>query len=132
MRRRDLLYLPAVLPSFAAMRAAPPTRPNVLLLVAHGWRARASNLHAPNLERLARESLVFNRYYVCCPEPKRSLDALMTGRFPVAARAKPSLSSEMQAAGYEVLLTDSSKLDSAVDFLRRDHRAPYLAAIQLT
>ncbi len=65
-----------------------PTPPNVVLIVSDDqhWRDYAfmghEHLRTPNLDRLARESLVFPRGYVpsslCCP----SLASLITGRYP--------------------------------------------------
>jgi uncharacterized sulfatase len=70
----------------AALAAAAP--PNVVLIVSddqhwgdYGFMGHAT-LRTPNLDRLARESLVFPRGYVpsslCCP----SLASLITGRYP--------------------------------------------------
>jgi len=76
--------------SFAgAAAAAPPSRrPNVVLVISDDqhWRDYGfmghPHLRTPNLDRLARESLVFRRGYVpsslCCP----SLASLVSGRYP--------------------------------------------------
>jgi arylsulfatase A-like enzyme len=65
-----------------------PRRPNVVLVIADDqhWRDYGfmghEHLRTPNLDRLARESLVFPRGYVpsslCCP----SLASIITGRYP--------------------------------------------------
>ncbi len=68
--------------------AAEPDRPNVVLILSDDqhWRDYGfmghDALRTPNLDRLARESLVFTRGYVpsslCCP----SLAAVISGRYP--------------------------------------------------
>jgi arylsulfatase A-like enzyme len=100
--------------SAAGALAAP--RPNLLFLVADQWRGQALpsagdlNLIAPNLSRLAREGVDFQRAYtsypVCCP----SRAAMLTGRFPHAAGvprnhmrlplSETTMSGELQRAGY--------------------------------
>lgn len=68
--------------------APSPPRPNVLLIIAddqawtdYGFMAHP-RIRTPNLDRLAREGLLFRRGYVtsslCCP----SLASIITGRFP--------------------------------------------------
>ena len=79
-----ILLALAIFPA-ASATAAPP---NVVLIVADDqhWRDYAfmghPHLRTPNLDRLARESLLYRRGYVpsslCCP----SLASLITGRFP--------------------------------------------------
>jgi arylsulfatase A-like enzyme len=72
----------------ASEGASGPARPNVVLIVSddqhwhdYGFMGHA-HLRTPNLDRLARESLVFPRGYVtsslCCP----SLASIITGRYP--------------------------------------------------
>lgn len=72
----------------AAVAEPPPRRPNVVLVIAddqhwhdYGFMGHP-HLRTPNLDRLARESLVFPRGYVpsslCCP----SLASIITGRYP--------------------------------------------------
>jgi uncharacterized sulfatase len=72
----------------AAAGGDQPSRPNVVLIVAddqhwhdYGFMGH-EHLRTPNLDRLARESLVFPRGYVtsslCCP----SLASIITGRYP--------------------------------------------------
>jgi arylsulfatase A-like enzyme len=63
-------------------------RPNLVFVVTDGWRGQAlpfagdTNLHAPNLSRLAQEGIYCSRAYtsypVCCP----SRAAMITGKFP--------------------------------------------------
>ena len=79
--RRTFLLTPLAL-------AAAERTPNVLLLVASGWRGQATpwagdpDLVAPNLERFGKESVVFPRAYSCYPSAAPARSALMTGRFP--------------------------------------------------
>lgn len=87
--RFPLLLLVASSLGFLSRADAPsPPRPNVLLIIAddqawtdYGFMGRAQ-IRTPNLDRLAREGLLFRRGYVtsslCCP----SLASIITGRFP--------------------------------------------------
>lgn len=83
-RFRSAFFL--VLAACATLAAAAP--PNVVLIVSddqhwsdYGFMGHPT-IRTPNLDRLARESLVFPRGYVpsslCCP----SLASLITGRYP--------------------------------------------------
>ena len=95
MNRRRLLSFaaaaacaPALLCVGGARAGDAPRRPNVVLVIADDqhWRDYGfmghEHLRTPNLDRLARESLVFPRGYVtsslCCP----SLASIITGRYP--------------------------------------------------
>jgi len=79
-------FVAAAEPAGAA--SARPRRPNVVLVISDDqhWRDYGfmghEHLRTPNLDRLARESLVFPRGYVpsslCCP----SLASIITGRYP--------------------------------------------------
>ena len=68
--------------------AREPTRPNIVYVVSdtHRWGAMSFTqtpaVVTPNLERLAREGVSFNRYYVNLPlcTPDRAM--LLTGRWP--------------------------------------------------
>jgi arylsulfatase A-like enzyme len=81
-----VLFLLAAVPRTRAATA--DTRPNVVLILSddqhwsdYGFMGH-EQLRTPNLDRLARESLVFTHGYVpsslCCP----SLASLITGRYP--------------------------------------------------
>lgn len=91
-------------------------RPNLLFIVADGWRGQAlpsagdPNLIAPNLARLAKDGLdcrrTYTSYAVCCP----SRASMLTGKMPHAAGVtrnhsllpldQPTMSVAMRAAGY--------------------------------
>ena len=83
--RRILTVVATLAVGGAASAAAPP---NVVLVISDDqhWRDYGfmghEHLRTPNLDRLARESLVFPRGYVpsslCCP----SLASIITGRYP--------------------------------------------------
>jgi arylsulfatase A-like enzyme len=73
----------------ASINAEPPsTPPNIVLIISddHAWTDYGfmghKQLHTPNLDRLAEQSLVFSRGYVpsslCCP----SLASIITGLYP--------------------------------------------------
>jgi arylsulfatase A-like enzyme len=60
--------------------------------MATGWRGQATpwdrdpDLVAPNLERFGRESVVFSRTYCASPKPDLAQTALLTSKFPHAAK----------------------------------------------
>ncbi len=83
-----LLLVASCLRVSAKADAPSPPRPNVLLIIAddqawtdYGFMGHPQ-IRTPNLDRLAREGLLFRRGYVtsslCCP----SLASIITGRFP--------------------------------------------------
>lgn len=72
----------------ALLPAATPARPNILLILADdlGWAdtARYGNrvIETPNIDRLARESMLFTNAYSAAPICSPSRAALLTGRSP--------------------------------------------------
>lgn len=85
MTRRDFLSLPLVVP---ALRGAQAGRaPNIVILLADdlGWADvgyHKSEIHTPNIDRMATQGVRFERYYafpLCSP----TRSALMTGRSPI-------------------------------------------------
>jgi len=72
--------------AFSAAGAAPPRRPNLVLVVADdlGWSDigyHGSQAKTPNMDRISAEGIRFNRFYaqaLCTP----TRTALMTGRYP--------------------------------------------------
>ena len=113
----------------AGWRATPAAsrQPNVLFIVADQWRAQAlptagnRDLHAPNLERLAREGMQFNRAYAAYPLCTPSRAALITGCFPHACGVprddvqltlgQPTLSGQLKEAGYRTGYIGEWRLD---------------------
>src|SRR5438876_8337860 len=84
MNRRSFLIAAG-----AQLATAPAKRPNVLFILPDEWRAQATgyngdtNVHAPALDRLERESVNFENAIsgnpVCCPFRA----SLMTGQYPL-------------------------------------------------
>ena len=89
MTRRTFLPL-AASPLFAA-----PRRPNILLLLTDEWRAQTlpssgdPDLIAPNLARLARESVDFRRAYTAFPQCCPARATILTGRPPAQTGVRP-------------------------------------------
>ncbi len=74
------------------MACAADRSPNLVLIVAHGWRGQATPwdgdpiLVAPNLAKFGKQSVVFSRAYSSCPKPELAQTALFTAKYPHAAR----------------------------------------------
>ncbi len=64
------------------------------MIVASGWRGQAApwdgdpDLVAPNLKKFGEQSVVFSRAYSCCPNAELAQKALVTAKYPHAARDK--------------------------------------------
>jgi arylsulfatase A-like enzyme len=86
--RRTFLVTPL------AIACAADRPPNLVLIVASGWRGQATpwdgdpDLHAPNLKKFGEQSVVFSRAYSCCPKAELAQKALVTAKYPHAARDK--------------------------------------------
>jgi arylsulfatase A-like enzyme len=112
--RRSFLLTPFALPLFAAER-----KPNVVLVIASGWRGVSTpwnsdpDLQAPNLAKFADQSVVFPRAYSCDPQTDPGRSGILTGRYPhvngvtgdgAALRAEEvSLDSVLKLSGYNIL-----------------------------
>lgn len=101
-------------------------RPNVLLILASGWRAQAvawapdSELATPNLAHLGRESVTFSRAYTTYPRPIPSRAGLLHGRFPSALNLEaPALGDVLNAEGYSVGRFGGRDVDEVVSFVHR-------------
>lgn len=76
--RRTFLLTPLL---FKAVMFAADAAPNILLILARGWRGRSE----PNLQAFSAQGVVFARAYSCCPKPELAERALLTSRFPHGA-----------------------------------------------
>src|SRR5579864_9096651 len=82
--RREFLKSAGALAGVTGL-AAPTPKPNVIFVLAGGWRAATlDDMRAPNLQALARQGMLFERLYTCCPLAGPSRAALITGKFPRA------------------------------------------------
>jgi len=109
--RRTFLFTPLAL--LAADR-----KPNVVLIVAPGWRGQATpwanhpDVQAPNLAKFASEAVVFPRAYCADPESGPARGAIDTGRYPhlngairdgVPLRTEEvTIEAVLRAGGYQV------------------------------
>jgi arylsulfatase A-like enzyme len=85
--RRTFLLTPL------ALACAADRPPNLLLITATGWRGMATpwdgdpDLIAPHLKNFGEQSVVFSRTYCASPKPELAQTALLTSKFPHAAKA---------------------------------------------
>ena len=85
--RRGFLIAGAA-PLFAQRRAAPPTRPNIVLLLAEYLPAHAlgcygnKEIRTPNIDLLARGGTRFTYHAACAPAPAPCRASLLTGLVP--------------------------------------------------
>jgi len=107
-----------------AGKSAPTRKPNVVFVLASGWRGQAmDDLHVPNLEALAKEGVFFERLYTCYPLATPARAALITGRFPRACGVprdgvglplnQPSIAEQFKRAGYRTGYIGEWRLDGA-------------------
>jgi len=106
-----LLWLIAMLP--AVVRAE---KPNIILVMAddQGWGDTGYNGHrvvkTPNLDAMAKEALVFNRFYAAAPVCSPTRGSVLTGRHPIRIKItnhgrymrpqESTLAEELRGAGY--------------------------------
>lgn len=124
--RRVFLATPLVL--LAAER-----KPNVVLVIAAGWRGFAvpwngdPDLQAPNLAKFGENAVVFPRAYACDPQNGPARAGIMTGRFPHITGAtddgsdlraeEVTLDAVLKLAGYNLLVSgDAVKANGASPF----------------
>ncbi len=75
-----------------ALTRAADRGPNLLLITAGGWRGQATpwdadpDIVAPNLAKFGKQSVVFSRTYCASPKPDLAQTALLTAKFPHAAK----------------------------------------------
>ena len=127
MRRRDFLKTAGTFGGLGVAASAAERTPKVVFILADQWRAQAlptagnKDVRAPNLERLAREGMQFNRAYAADPLCTPSRAALATGRFPHACGVPrddiqlplhwPTLSGQLKDAGYRTAYIGEWRLD---------------------
>jgi arylsulfatase A-like enzyme len=84
--RRKFLLTPL------ALACAADATPNLVLITPSGWRGQAvpwdgaPDLTAPNLEEFGKQSVVFSRTYCASPKPDLAQTALLTSKYPHAAK----------------------------------------------
>ncbi|MCW5977606.1 MAG: sulfatase-like hydrolase/transferase [Bryobacteraceae bacterium] len=104
-----------------------PRAPNLLLLLAGGWRGQAlpaagdPNVKVPHIERLAAAGVLLGRTYAANPGCSPARAALFTGKFPHASGvtrdgirlpiAERTLSGELLKAGYATAFIGKWDLD---------------------
>ena len=88
VHRFTILVLLAASSATGSIRANETARPNVVLIISddqawtdYGFMSHP-DIQTPKLDRLARQSLVFERGYVAAPLCRPSLATMVTGLYP--------------------------------------------------
>ena len=114
--------------------------PNILLITTdqqrydHLGMAGVHGIDTPNLDRLGREGVHFNRAYTCCPICTPARVSLLTGQYPSVHRAysigvtpdpfpKPTIAHILNDTGY------ATALFGKAHFVRRDDEARHFAGV---
>jgi arylsulfatase A-like enzyme len=114
--------------------------PNILLITTDQQRydhlgiAGVRGIDTPNLDRLGREGVHFDRAYTCCPICTPARVTLLTGQYPSVHRAwsigvtpdpfpSPTIADILGAAGYATALLGKAH------FVRRDDEASHYAGV---
>jgi N-sulfoglucosamine sulfohydrolase len=116
---RTLLFLGLLLALVAGALAATPARPNLVVFLTDDHSRADSSVYGstdvktPNMERVARAGLTFDRAFVVSPSCAPSRAALLTGLTPARNGAEPNhakpraeikkLPAYLQELGYEVV-----------------------------
>ncbi len=111
LRSFAILWLITMLP--AVVQAE---KPNIILVMAddQGWGDTGYNGHrvvkTPNLDAMAKEALVFNRFYAAAPVCSPTRGSVLTGRHPIRIKItnhgrymrpqESTLAEELRGAGY--------------------------------
>ncbi len=122
LNRRDLLKSTAALATARLATSAPARKPNVLFVLAGGWRAQSlDDLRLPNLQAIAKQGVIFERLYTCYPQSTPARAALITGRYPFACGVRsdiaplpvdqPSIAQQLRSAGYRTGFIGEWRLD---------------------
>lgn len=112
--RRTFLLTPL------ALARAADRPPNLVLIVASGWRGQATpwdsdpDLSAPNLEKFGKESVVFSRTYCTCPTPELARTALLTANYPHAAKKDDPVLGQLQTLTPDAAIAAFEKTPFAV------------------
>ncbi len=130
MPRPAILALAALILVVAGARAAEPTRPNVLWIVADDLAPYTvgtygcTRVKTPNIDRLAAEGLRFDRAYCNSPVCTASRAAFITGRYPRSVGVtllktplpenEPTLATLLKRAGYDTAAVGKMHFNSAL------------------
>lgn len=111
------------------------TQPNVLLVIASGWRGQAvpwavdADFAPPNLAEFSRESTTFSRTYAGYARLIPARRVLLDGRFahtdvlPEVPLDELSVGARLKAAGYRASRFGDGEIDELVKFVRQDVNA---------
>jgi len=113
---------------------------NLVLIAPSGWRGQATpwdrdpDLTAPNLEKLGKQSVVFSRTYCACPKPELAQAALVTAKFPHAAKAGDEVLGHLKTLTPDAAIKAFEKTPFAVEIAfpdPQDIREPGVARLHV-
>lgn len=123
-----------------AIARAADRPPNLVLITASGWRGQATpwdhdpDLTAPNLEKFGKESVVFSRAYCTCPKRDLAQTALLTSKFPHAAKKDDEILGHLKTLAPDAAIEAFESAPFAVQITfphPQDIREPGVARLHL-
>jgi arylsulfatase A-like enzyme len=118
--RRTFLLTPL------ALACAADASPNIVLITPSGWRGQAvpwdgvPDLAAPNLEEFGKQSVVFSRTYCASPKPDLAQTALLTSKYPHAAKPDDEALAQLKKLEPDAAMTAFEKTPFAVQIVFPD------------
>lgn len=107
--------------SLGAAAQAAPNRPNIVFILAddYGWTDTSFNgskfYETPNLDRLAREGMVFTDGYSASPVCSPTRSAIMTGKYPARLHITSHLQGASNRFHFTRVLQPNARLELALE-----------------
>ena len=123
-----------------ALTCAADRPPNLVLITASGWRGQAApwesdaDLTAPNLEKFGQQSVVFSRTYCASPKTELAQSALLTAKFPHAAKVGDKALGNLKILSPDAAMKEFEKTPFAVRIVFPDPkniREPGVAGLHM-
>jgi arylsulfatase A-like enzyme len=141
MHRRDFIRSTAAAALSRPLVAAPPDRPNVVVMVMDDLGCHdlgylgATDLSTPNIDALARSGIAFRNWYSNAPVCAPARSSILSGRFPARAgvpnngpplpKDVPTIASVLKQSGYRTGAIGKWHLGSTDDTCPNAHGFEY-------